>query len=162
MIGIREFNKKITSLKNTGKMTKTMKMVSASKFKRANKAQMNAKVYAHKLTELMGCLSSLGPVQHPLLKTKKAVTKCLIVLFTSDKGLCGSFNNNLVRKTRHWVSENLYKYTTVGMSFCGRRGYTSFRRAAHINKYYENITMEPAFHDAQGAGPGHYSRFYEW
>ena len=60
MIGIKEFNKKIISLKNMGKMTKTMKMVSASKFKRAHKAQINAKDYAHKLTELMKRLSGSG------------------------------------------------------------------------------------------------------
>jgi F-type H+-transporting ATPase subunit gamma len=148
MIGIKEFNKKITSLKNTRKMTKTMKLVSAAKFKRAHKAQLNAEVYAHKLTELMGRLSSAGSTNHPLLKTKKAVTKSLIVLFTSDKGLCGGFNNNLIRKVRHWVAENPYKYTTIGMSFCGRRGYMSFRRTAKIEKFYENITAKPVYKDA--------------
>ena len=148
MIGIKEFNKKIVSLKNTRKMTKTMKMVSASKFKKAHKAQVSAEVYAQKLTELMSRLSNSGPTNHPLLKSKKAVTKCLIVLFTSDKGLCGGFNNNLIRKTRHWITENPYQYTSIGMSFCGRRGYMSFRRTAKINKFYENITMKPAFEDA--------------
>jgi F-type H+-transporting ATPase subunit gamma len=145
MIGIKEFNKKIVSLKNTRKMTKTMKMVSASKFKRAHKAQISAEAYAQKITGLMGRLTSFGMVSHPLLTTKKAVTKSLIVLFTSDKGLCGGFNNNLIRKT----TENPYKYTTIGMSFCGRRGYMSFRRTAKVNKYYENITMKPNFNDAQ-------------
>ncbi len=149
MIGTKEFNKKITSLKNTRKMTKTMKMVSASKFRRAHKAQLSAEEYAHKLTALMGRLFNFGSVTHPLLMTKKAVTKSLIVLFTSDKGLCGGFNNNLIRKTRNWIKENPYKYTTIGMSFCGRRGYMSFRRTAKINKYYENITMKPTFSDAQ-------------
>ena len=137
MIGIKEFNKKITSLKNTRKMTKTMKMVSASKFKRSHKSQINAEEYAHKISELMGRLSGSGSSSHPMLKTKKAITKSLIVLFTSDKGLCGGFNNNLIRKTRGWISENQYKYTMIGMSFCGRRGYMSFRRTAKINKYYE-------------------------
>jgi len=118
MIGIKEFNKKISSLKNTRKMTKTMKMVSASKFKRAHKAQLSAKEYAQKLTQLMTRLSGTGPTNHPLLKSKKAVTRSLIVLFTSDKGLCGGFNNNLIRKTRHWISDNPYKYTSIGMSFC--------------------------------------------
>ncbi len=150
MIGIKEFNKKIISLKNTRKMTKTMKMVSASKFKRAHKAQINAKVYAHKLTDLMGRLSGCGPTNHPLLKTKKAITKGLIVLFTSDKGLCGGFNNNLIRKIRYWISENPYKYITIGMNFCGRRGYMSFRRTVKVNKYYENITLKPDFKDALG------------
>ena len=144
-----ELNKKITSLKNTRKMTKTMKMVSASKFKRAHKAQLSAEAYARKITELMGRLSSGSSGSHPMLMAKKAVTKSLIVLFTSDKGLCGGFNNNLIRKTRHWITENPYKYTTIGMSFCGRRGYMSFRRTAKINKYYENITMKPNFNDAQ-------------
>ena len=148
MIGIKEFNKKIVSLKNTRKMTKTMKMVSASKFKRAHKAQISAQDYAHKLTQLMGRLSGAGPTNHPLLKTKKVVTKSLVVLFTSDKGLCGGFNNNLIRKTRHWITDNPYKYTVIGMSFCGRRGYMSFRRTAKISKYYENITMKPSFNEA--------------
>jgi len=148
MIGIKEFNKKIVSLKNTQKMTKTMKMVSASKFKRAQKAQISAREYAIKLTTLMGRLSSAGPTSHPLLKTKKSVTRGLIILFTSDKGLCGGFNNNLIRKVRHLITENPYKYTNFGMSFCGRRGYMSFRRTANISKYYENITMKPIFDDA--------------
>jgi F-type H+-transporting ATPase subunit gamma len=148
MIGIKEFNKKIVSLKNTGKMTKTMKMVSASKFKRAHKAQVSSQVYAQKLTQLMGRLASAGPTNHPLLKTKKAVTKCLVVLFTSDKGLCGGFNNNLIRKTRHWITDNPYQYTNIGMSFCGRRGYMSFRRTAKIKEFYENITIKPEFEDA--------------
>ena len=148
MIGIKEFNKKITSLKNTQKMAKTMKMVSASKFKRAHKAQINAKDYAYKLTELMKRLSSSSPTHHPLLKTKKIITKGLVVLFTSDKGLCGGFNNNLIRKTRLWIAENPYKYLNISMSFCGRRGYMSFRRTANINKYYQNITLKPDFEDA--------------
>ncbi|MDE1921198.1 MAG: ATP synthase F1 subunit gamma [Candidatus Omnitrophica bacterium] len=148
MIGIREFNKKIASLKNTRKMTKTMKMVSASKFKRAHKAQESAQDYAQKLGKLMESLSGAGPTNHPLLKTKRAVTRSLIVLFTSDKGLCGGFNNNLIRKTRHWISDNPYKYTVIGMSFCGRRGYMAFRRSAKISKYYENITAKPEFEGA--------------
>ncbi len=148
MIGIKEFNKKISSLKNTQKMTKTMKMVAASKFKRAHKAQISAKDYAHKLSELMKHLSSTGPTNHPLLKSKKAVTKGLIVLFTSDKGLCGGFNNNLIRKIRNLIADNPYKFTKTGMSFCGRRGFMSFRRSVNIYKNYENITQRPDFTDA--------------
>lgn len=148
MIGIKEYNKKISSLKNTQKMTRTMKMVSASKFKRAHQAQISAKDYANKLTELMKRLSSSGPPEHPLLRTKKATTKGLILLFTSDKGLCGGFNNNLIRKIRHWIFENPYKYTTLAMSFCGRRGHIAFRRSAKIDKYYQNITLKPDFKDA--------------
>jgi F-type H+-transporting ATPase subunit gamma len=149
MIGIKEFNKKISFLKNTRKMTTTMKMVSASKFKRAHKAQINAKDYASKISELMARFCQSGTESHPLLKSKKKAARALIILFTSDKGLCGGFNNNLIRKTRNWMQENR-QYTVMDMGFCGRRGYMSFRRSAQIQKYYENITVRPDFNDALG------------
>ena len=148
MIGIKEFNKKIVSLKNTRKMTKTMKMVSASKFKRAYKAQSNAQVYAERLSDLMSRLSSSSDGQHPLMKTKKVNNNALLILFTSDKGLCGGFNNNLIRHVRRWVEETPYKYTKMDFSFCGRRGYMSFRRSVNLKKFYENITVKPNFQDA--------------
>jgi len=149
MIGIKEFNKKITSLKNTRKMTKTMKMVSASKFKRAHKAQGNAAVYADRLGDLMARLSSAAAGQHPLMKVRKTSNSVLLVVFTSDKGLCGGFNNNLVRVVRHWNEENPYKYTKIDYSFCGRRGHMAFRRSVTVKKFYENITAKPNFKDAR-------------
>ncbi|MBF0510847.1 MAG: ATP synthase F1 subunit gamma [Candidatus Omnitrophica bacterium] len=146
MIGIKEFNKKIASLKNTRKLTTTMKMVSASKFKKAFKAQTNAQAYSQKLNDLIKRLSL--PTNHPLIKQKADAPKILVVLFTSDKGLCGGFNNNLIRKTRSWISDLPAQGPQVDMSFCGRRGYMSFRRSAPINKYYEHITVKPDFSQA--------------
>ena len=148
MIGIREYNKKIGSLKNTRKMTKTMKMVSASKFKRAYKAQSNAQVYAQKLSDMMGRLSGSNTARHPLMKAHAAAKNALIVLFTSDRGLCGGFNNNLMRELRRWIEANRYKFTKMEFCFCGRRGYTAFRKSVTVKKYYENITVKPNFADA--------------
>jgi F-type H+-transporting ATPase subunit gamma len=148
MIGIKEFNKKIVSLKNTRKMTKTMKMVSASKFKRAHKAQSAALDYSQRLTALMARLASSAQGQHPLMKPKKTVKNALIVLFTSDKGLAGGFNNNLIRAIRRFTAENSGHFAKYELSFLGRRGYMAFRRSAAIKKYYENITIKPTFKDA--------------
>lgn len=147
MIGIKEFNKKIGSLKNTRKMTKTMKMVSASKFKRAYKAQSNAQVYAERLTDLMRRLASSGG-SHPLMKARAAVKNVLVVIFTSDKGLCGGFNNNLIRAVARFTRENKQKFSKMDYAFCGRRGYMAFRRLENAKKYYENITVKPVFSDA--------------
>ena len=148
MIGIKEFNKKIGSLKNTSKMTKTMKMVSASKFKRAHRAQAGARIYAERLTDLMGRLSSSAQGQHPLMKARNAIQNTLILVFTSDKGLCGGFNNNLIRAVVRWAQGEPYKHTKQNYSFCGKRGYMSFRRSVTVKKLYENITVKPAFNDA--------------
>ncbi len=148
MIGIKEFNKKIGSLKNTRKMTKTMKMVSASKFKRAYMAQSNAQIYAARLNDLISRLASSAGGQHPLMKAKPAKSSALVVVFSSDKGLCGGFNNNLIRKVRRWSSDMPYKYTKVEYSFCGRRAFMAFRRHVTVKKHYENITLKPTFNDA--------------
>jgi F-type H+-transporting ATPase subunit gamma len=149
MIGIREFNKKITSLKNTKKMTKTMKMVAASKFKRAYKAQSGALAYADELTGLMKRLSQNdAEAAHPLLAKPKNVQNVLILLFTSDKGLCGGFNNNLVRYVRSWINANQEKYKFIDMSFCGRRGFMSLRRQVSVNKNYEDVSAKPSFANA--------------
>lgn len=148
MIGIREFNKKIGSLKNTRKMTKTMKMVSASKFKRAYKAQSNAKIYSEKLSDLVGRLSSFSDGNHPLMKTKKVNNNALILVVTSDKGLCGGFNNNLIREIKRWHKENPYKYTKLDFSFCGKRGHMVFRRHVSVKTHFENVTIKPNFADA--------------
>ncbi|MBL8013119.1 MAG: ATP synthase F1 subunit gamma [Candidatus Omnitrophica bacterium] len=146
MIGIKEFNKKITSLKNTKKMTKTMKMVSASKFKKAHKAQSSALSYARELTSMMSRLSKTdAQLDHPLMVKPKTVSNVLIVLITSDKGLCGGFNNNLVRYIRAWVNENGAKYKNISFSFCGKRGYMLMRRSATVVKNYEEVTAKPTF-----------------
>lgn len=153
MIGIKEFNKKITSLKNTKKMTKTMKMVSASKFKRAYKAQSSALSYARELTSLMNRLSKTdGDTVHPLMVKPKAVNNILILVFTSDKGLCGGFNNNLVRYVRTWVAENAKNYKNVSFSFCGKRGFMSMRRHVTVVKNYEDVTAKPTFAHAVTIG----------
>lgn len=146
MISIKEFNKKIGSLKNTKKMTKTMKMVSASKFKRAHKTQESAKEYADKLQDLISRLSaSSGQGNHPLIVQRKLANKVLVVLFTSDKGLCGGFNNNLIRKLRAWLKDNHYKYHQISLSFAGRRGHMAFRRSEKVQQYYEDVTARPDF-----------------
>lgn len=149
MIGIREFNKKITSLKNTKKMTKTMKMVAASKFKRAYKAQSGALPYARELHELMNRLAAAqSEISHPFFEQPKKIQNALILLITSDKGLCGGFNNNLIRYVRAWSNENKKNYKSIDFSFCGRRGFMSLRRQEPVNKNYEEVSCKPSFANA--------------
>src|SRR4051812_20543304 len=133
MIGIREFNKKIASLKNTKKMTKTMKMVAASKFKRAFKAQSNALKYSRELTALMNRLGDLGAdTSHPLMVKPKTVNNALVLVLTSDKGLAGGFNNNLIRYVRAWMGQNTAKYKSIQFSFAGKKGYVSLRKSVTV------------------------------
>ncbi len=126
-----------------------MKMVAASKFKRAYKAQSGALLYARELTELMGRLAATqSEMFHPLFDKPKDIQNVLILLVTSDKGLCGGFNNNLIRYVRSWVNDNKEKYKFIDYSFCGRRGYTTLRRQVSVSTHYEDVTAKPSFANA--------------
>ncbi len=149
MMGTKAYNTKIRSLKNTRKITKTMKMVSASKLRKAQEAQVSAKSYAQNITKLISRVSSsVDSTLHPLLKAQKENHKALILVITSDKGLCGAFNHNANRRVSQWIIENKNQYATVDLSCCGKRGYMYFRKRNPIKKYYENITINPKFTDA--------------
>ena len=149
MASTKEFNRKIKTLKNTQKMTKTMKMVSASKLRKAHQAQANAKQYAEKLTDLINRISlSVENTSHPLLTIHPQNNKILILVFSSDRGLCGSFNNSLIKQVLNWLNENRSKYKQIDLSFCGKRGFMVLRRIGNLKKHYENVTANPKFSDA--------------
>ena len=82
MANTREFNRKLKTLKNTQKMTKTMKMVSASKLRRAHQAQANAKQYAQKITDMITRVAmSVEGTSHPLLTAHPKVNNILVLIF---------------------------------------------------------------------------------
>lgn len=153
MAKTKEYNVKIRSLKNTQKITKTMKMVSASKLKKAHEAQANAKMYAHNISAMISRISaSIDSTSHPLLIMKKEAKKVLVLIITSDKGLCGAFNANANKQVAAWVAENKEKLEQIDLSFCGRRGYMFFKKRLTVKHYYEHSTAKPKFDTAQKIG----------
>lgn len=145
----KEFDIKLHSLRNTAKMTRTMKLVSMSKLYRAQEAQKNAKLYAHRLTDLIHRLSaSVKSTAHPLLTPHKKIDNVLILLVTSNKGLCGSYNNAINKTVHTWITENKDKYQKLGLSVCGKRGFMSFKNHLAIEKYYEGVTEKVDSHAA--------------
>ena len=146
MPSTKEYNKKLASLRNTVKMTKTMKMVAASKLRRAQEAQRQAKAYADKLNDMIARLAaSVSPEAHPLLQKQTKSRKALVLVLSSDKGLCGGFNNNTIKLMTRWLVEHGANYDKVEMSFCGRRGYAFFRNRVGVKQYYEGVTNKPDF-----------------
>ena len=104
MPSIKDYNVKIASLKNTQKITKTMKMVSASKLRKAQDAQRNAHLYATRLNELLSRLAaSVQSTAHPLLTGHSDPKNILVIIFTSNRGLCGGFNNNICKFVSAWI-----------------------------------------------------------
>jgi len=149
MASIKEYNRKIGSLKNTVKITKTMKMVSASKLRRAQEAQNRAKDYAHEVNNLIYRIAgSVEQGMHPLLTPRQEAKSVLLLVFSSDKGLCGGFNNNLIKFVGTKSAELTAEGKDVSLAFCGRRGHLYFANRGKVWKNYAGVTAAPHSRDA--------------
>jgi F-type H+-transporting ATPase subunit gamma len=130
MPNLRHIRKRIASVRNTEQITKAMKMVSAAKFRRAQEAVLQARPFAREIQATLGRLSAIHAEvgQHPLME-KRAVTEHedLFVL-TSDRGLCGSFNANVLRSVEHYLLDHHERRDRMFVSTIGRKGYRYFAK----------------------------------
>lgn len=141
MATLRDIKRKIGSINSTQTITRTMKMVSASKLRRAQSELEKIKDYALKMEELTGRVIKNMPADaHPLLAAREEVKKVLIVSMGSDRGLCGGFNTNVALHAENFAKQNRDNYERVGMYLFGRkiRDYLS-RRKADIVKDWVDI-----------------------
>jgi len=103
MPSLKAIRTRISSVKSTQKITKAMKLVAASKFRRAQERILEARPYAKKMNELLGSLvERAGDITHPLLARRDTGRKRLIIV-TADKGLCGAFNSNILRESLRFL-----------------------------------------------------------
>jgi ATP synthase F1 gamma subunit len=116
-----------------------MKMVSAAKLRRAQEAAVQARPYAEKMTELLKNVSArVSSEAHPLLHARDA-KKIQIVLFTSDRGLCGGYNANLIRAAETFIRKNGVD-KEIEITLVGRKGADHFRRRrAHRRSLYRHF-----------------------
>ena len=128
MPSLQHLRRKIGSVKNTQKITKAMKMVAAAKLKRAQDRILAARPYAHRMRVVLGDLSRrVNRSSHPLLK-KQGDHLVEIVVVTSDRGLCGAFNANILRKAGECLQEKERSGAKVTVSTVGRKAKDFFRR----------------------------------
>jgi F-type H+-transporting ATPase subunit gamma len=121
MANLKEIRKRISSVKNTQKITKALKLVSAAKLNRAQREITRLKPYAEKQQALLkDLISELGSAEpSPLFEVRAEVKKIAVFVLTSDRGMCGGFNSNLLKKLTNFISEN--KDAQVSCFPIGRR-----------------------------------------
>jgi F-type H+-transporting ATPase subunit gamma len=114
MAKAREIKRRIRSVKSTQQITKTMEMVSASKLKRAQAQLLDARPYHRALNEITVELTGTlgGRYAHPLMRSFDRVETVIVLLITSNRGLCGAFNNNLIRLCKETIDDNRRKDIT--------------------------------------------------
>ena len=149
MQALKEYTHRIKSLKNTRKITKTMKMVAATRLRHAQQAQEGALLYSSRLSELMSRFLAAGDdIRDPFLMPRVKSKRALVLLFSSDRGLCGSFNNQIAKKVVSWIHERSGQFERVDVSFCGRRGYNALKNRVKVRRNYEGVTNKPSYADA--------------
>jgi F-type H+-transporting ATPase subunit gamma len=133
MANLKAIRIRITSVKSTRQITSAMKMVSAAKLRKAQDKIVRLRPYANKLYEMLLSLSqSLSDMEVDNVYGRTSVPeKVLIVVITSNRGLCGAFNTNVIREARRVISENYseqYRNGNLKILTIGKKGYDYFRK----------------------------------
>ena len=149
MPSLKSIKKRIVSVKSTRQITKAMKMVSAAKLRRAQENVVAARPYAKKLHEVMERLAQSQEMDpHPLMIRRETAPRALIILVTSDRGLCGGFNANISKATERFIREHRDDYSDVTLLTIGRKGYDFLKNRQKIGKNYSGIISKPTYQAA--------------
>lgn len=142
MPNIREIKGRIKSVKNIQKITQAMKVVASARLKKAQERVLGARPYAYRLADVIQDLSkNVDRSSHPLMVKREEGQRALLVV-TADRGLCGSFNTNILRRALGYLREN----PSTVLLVVGRKGRDFFRRRdIPVRKVWTQVFPEVAF-----------------
>jgi len=169
MATLKDIRKRITSVKNTQKITKAMKMVAAAKLRRAQSALLQARPYGGHLRGILRRTSAyINPESTPFL-AQASSGKAALLVFSSDRGLCGGFNSNLLRRVNTFLYHEGKAHESVQIQIVGKKARDFFRaRKVDIEKEWQGIGAGFSFENAletaqqilQGYLDGEFSNYY--
>ena len=134
MANIRDIKRRIQSVKNTKQITNAMKMVATAKLRRSKERIFNARPYANQIAEILYNIKAHNKfLQMPVFTKIENPQKPLLIVVTSDRGLCGSFNHNVIKK----AAKLLYENEKLDLICIGKKGYDYFKKRTDriIEKY---------------------------
>ncbi len=134
MSGLKQIRNRIGSVKNTAQITQAMKMVATAKLRKAQQRILNLRPYAENILTVMADVATTCNINHPLLKQKKKLDHILLVVLTSDRGLCGGFNNNICRYAESFYSSHKDQQK-MDFFFIGKKAKNYFKFRGMESKY---------------------------
>ncbi|MBR4218531.1 MAG: ATP synthase F1 subunit gamma [Bacteroidales bacterium] len=151
MGSLKEIRIRIASVESTQKITGAMKMVSAAKLRRAQNAIISLRPYSNKLNEILQNLSSSAEsmADMPLFATRD-IENVVLVVISSNRGLCGSFNSNVVKETRHLIETQYAKQAAAGklkIICLGKKAKEQLAKNYDVIQYNEALIDTPAFNE---------------
>jgi F-type H+-transporting ATPase subunit gamma len=147
MANLRALVKRRKAIRNIRKITKTMELIATSRFQRALKRATEAEAYTKKIAELAADLSkNAGDVTHPLLETRPVVKRALVLVLTSNRGLCGGYNGGIIREAMGQIRALNAAGTPFDLDVSGKRGIAYFKfqgipRATEYTKFEDKPTF---------------------
>jgi len=148
MGNLKEIRTRITSIESTQKITSSMKLVSAAKLRRAQTAIQHLRPYSQKLNEILANLaSSTGTEQMPLFQQREP-EKVVVVAITSNKGLCGAFNSNIIKSVHHLIEEKYAEQNRAGnvrLICIGKKGNDQLGKNYPVALSNEKLLDNPDF-----------------
>lgn len=166
MANLKEVRGRIVSVSSTQQITKAMKMVAAAKLRRAQDSIMQMRPYAQKLGEMLATVSSGSETgADSLYKQERPVNKVLIVMVTSDRGLCGAFNTNVIKTAMAHIAANyagLARQGNVEVFAIGKKAAEGMaKRGFTVNNTFQNIFQQLSFVGVKEAAESIMSMFAE-
>jgi F-type H+-transporting ATPase subunit gamma len=159
MASLKDTKRRIVSVKNTQKITKAMKLVSAAKFARANQAAARARPYGRAFEKLASQVLQEAKTESSLMAVRPT-KKILLVVLATDRGLCGGLNSNILKKANAFIKEKQAERIEVELALWGRRCFALSRvqNVKTIEKR-ERVLDKPVFSDAKAATQGFCKKF---
>ncbi|MDT4938546.1 MAG: F-type H+-transporting ATPase subunit gamma [Pseudonocardiales bacterium] len=149
---LRVYRRRIRSVQSTKKITKAMELIAASRIAKAQARMRAARPYAEELTRALAALGKNATLQHPMLTGVESPRRAGILLITSDRGLAGGYNSNVIRQANQLAARLRDEGKDVVWYVIGRKGvaYYSFRHIA-VSGSWTGFSEQPNFLDARGA-----------
>ena len=160
MPNLRVLVKRRKAVRNIRKITKTMELIATARFKKALDRATEAEAYTRKIAELAADLSkNAGDVSHPLLATRP-VKKALVLVITSNRGLCGGYNGSILREANAAVRQMRAEGTPFDLEVSGNRGITFFRfQGVPRAGEYRHFEDKPAYEQVDELATRYIDRF---
>jgi F-type H+-transporting ATPase subunit gamma len=161
---LRDIRNRITSVRSTRQITRAMKMVSAAKLRRAQDAILRTRPYVQLLDQMLaGVAATAGredEAPHPLLAARAKPRVVEVVVITSDRGLAGGFNSNIVRRTQRFCIENDGRYEEIRIATIGRKGRDGLKaRRLPVRKDYSGVHGDLRYEKAEEIAQEYTERF---
>ena len=161
MANLKDIRKRISSVKSTQQITKAMQMVAASKLKKAQESVVQARPYAAKMSDVLASLAvRVKPGKHPLLE-RRDEKKIELLVITSDRGLCGGFNTNVIKAAESFIKEKGDGCEEIVLSVVGRKARDYYRRRDWEFKTEELNSGTADFSQAESIGRTVIDRYVE-